>query len=127
MLVVGLEGGAGINRGPTMDSTTQPGDKFEGEFYAGFANGLGMYTAANGTRYKGEWRAGQKNGCGVVSDVSPFLRRLAEGQDTQTAWNAAREEIEASTVMGTWRRDYYVGCVRGPRERERCFAFVCRF
>ena len=36
--------------------------RYEGEFYAGFPHGLGVYTAANGQTYRGEWAFGKKHG-----------------------------------------------------------------
>ena len=37
-------------------------DKYEGEFNAGFAHGLGMYTSTRGRVYRGEWSVGARHG-----------------------------------------------------------------
>ena len=36
--------------------------RYEGEFFAGFANGLGAFTGAKGEVYRGEWRYGKRHG-----------------------------------------------------------------
>lgn len=36
--------------------------RYEGEFAAGFAHGLGVYTAADGQVYRGEFMYGRKHG-----------------------------------------------------------------
>lgn len=36
--------------------------RYEGEFFAGFANGLGSYTSAGGEVYRGEWLYGKRHG-----------------------------------------------------------------
>lgn len=37
--------------------------RYEGEFTAGFASGMGQYTGANGEVYRGEWMYGKRHGC----------------------------------------------------------------
>ena len=36
--------------------------RYEGEFFAGFANGLGAYTSMDGEVYRGEWLYGKRHG-----------------------------------------------------------------
>lgn len=46
-----------------MFPSSQVGDKYEGEFQAGYAHGLGQFTSLNsGEVYIGEFFAGQKHG-----------------------------------------------------------------
>lgn len=39
--------------------------RYDGEFFAGFAHGLGVYTKQNGKMYKGEFTYGKRHGCVV--------------------------------------------------------------
>lgn len=36
--------------------------RYEGEFSAGFANGLGSFTGVSGEVYRGEWLYGKRHG-----------------------------------------------------------------
>jgi hypothetical protein len=36
--------------------------RYEGEFFHGFAHGLGAFTSAAGEVYRGEWRYGKRSG-----------------------------------------------------------------
>ena len=43
------------------------GDRYEGEYRGGQANGRGVYTYTDGSHYDGEWREGRRNGRGVFT------------------------------------------------------------
>lgn len=85
------------------------GDRYEGEFISGFAMGMGQYSSSDGTMYRGEFMFGKKEGCGVLTDLSPFHKKLAKGVDPQRAWKATKDEIESKAIYGTWLRDSFVG------------------
>lgn len=51
------------------------GDKYEGEFQAGYAHGLGMQTSEmRGEVYVGEFFGGQRHGCGIRIDMKVCAR-----------------------------------------------------
>jgi len=85
------------------------GDRYEGEFMAGFATGMGQYSAKDGTVFRGEFMAGKKDGCGVLMDMTPFLKKVAKGTNPDKAWNATKDEVESKSVYGTWHMDSFVG------------------
>ncbi|CAG9466398.1 unnamed protein product [Pedinophyceae sp. YPF-701] len=111
----GGKGGGGL-RGQFEDKGLLAGDKYEGEFLAGYATGFGQFSSDDGTIYRGEWMGGRKNGCGVLSDLKPFFAKVAKGKDPRKAWKESKDEIEASSVYGTWRNDQLVA---GPDETGR--------
>jgi hypothetical protein len=98
VMVAGTDGGGGGIGGLAA------GDTYEGEWYAGFAHGLGSARIGS-TLYRGEWALGKRHGCGVQLDLAPFLDAVAGGADPGEAWAAHREEIEARAVEGTWVGD----------------------
>ncbi|KAK9850798.1 hypothetical protein WJX84_009215 [Apatococcus fuscideae] len=83
------------------------GDRYEGEFHSGFANGLGMYTSKSGEVYRGEWRHGLKHGCGAVHDFSPFYKAVEDGQDPQEAWKKLSTKVSDKATYGTWQGDQF--------------------
>eukprot|EP00803_Ostreobium_quekettii_P009913 evm.model.scf_942EXC.5 EVM.evm.TU.scf_942EXC.5 scf_942EXC:31247-37403(+) len=87
---------------------SQRGDKYEGEFYAGFVHGLGMLSGANGEVYRGEFHAGKKQGCGMVVNMGSFLNAVKKGEDPESAWDKMKEKIYSQAKFGTWRKDYFV-------------------
>ena len=62
--------------------------------------GMGQYTAGDGTLYRGEFMFGKKDGCGVLSDLSPFYKRLSKGVDPQVGgdWGC----VLRGTLYGAW-------------------------
>lgn len=55
VMVLGNGLGGGLQKGAR-------GDRYEGEFSAGFVHGMGQYTSAKGKVYRGEWTSGLKHG-----------------------------------------------------------------
>jgi hypothetical protein len=43
------------------------GNRYEGEYRGGQANGWGVYTYTDGSHYDGEWKDGRRNGRGVFT------------------------------------------------------------
>ncbi|KAA6416704.1 MAG: hypothetical protein FRX49_13315 [Trebouxia sp. A1-2] len=84
------------------------GDRYEGEFAAGFAHGLGVYTAVDGQVYRGEFMYGRRHGCGSVTNIAPYHQRLEEGVEPTKAWEQSRDEIDEKIKYGTWNKDYFL-------------------
>lgn len=61
--------GAGLRR-------AKKGDRYEGEFYFGFAHGVGMRTNANGRVYRGGYSEGLPDGCGLEYSLAPFNKEV---------------------------------------------------
>lgn len=109
-IVFGNGSGGGIQR-------TQRADKYEGEFDSGFAHGMGQYTSTTkGKIFRGEYAIGQRHGCGAEYDISPFLKRVEQGENPTEAWKATHEEIKKKAKYGTWLRDAFF---TGPDESGR--------
>ncbi len=52
--------------------------RYEGEFFYGFANGLGSYSSSSGETYRGEWSYGKRSGSALLETSStsvPFPLR----------------------------------------------------
>lgn len=96
--------------------SAEQGDKYEGEFNAGFVHGLGQYTGANGEVYRGEWLYGKRHGCGALVNTAPFLKKVEKGMDPAKAWESTREEVEKQTRYGTWKSDHFL---TGPDDSGR--------
>ncbi|GMH35111.1 hypothetical protein BSKO_02979 [Bryopsis sp. KO-2023] len=110
VIVFGNGWGGGIQQ-------TNNGDMFEGELYAGFAHGLGMYSSPkSGEVYRGEYYAGKRQGCGVLMNYGPFHKLLDKGENPGAAWDKTKDKIFESAKYGTWKKDYFVS---GPEETGR--------
>lgn len=109
-IIFGNGGGGGIQR-------SEPTDKYEGEFDTGFAHGLGQYSSTNKSKvFRGEYSIGQRHGCGAEYDMSPYIKKVNEGEDADTAWAETKDEIENKAKYGTWLRDAFF---TGPDDSGR--------
>ena len=101
VMVAGTDGAAGGIAG------LEPGDRYEGEWYAGWATGLGI-SLTGSKLFKGEWMLGKRHGCGVEVDLAPYYEAVAGGADPEEAWDAHAAEIEGRAVSGTWVADKHI-------------------
>eukprot|EP00884_Botryococcus_braunii_P004791 jgi/Botrbrau1/14312/Bobra.0287s0005.1 len=100
VMIIGNGTGGGFQR-------PDPGDRYDGEWFAGFAHGLGVYAKQNGKVYKGEFTYGKRHGCGVERNMTPYFKLLEEGVDPEEAWARTQAEIDRSAKAGTWEKDYF--------------------
>jgi hypothetical protein len=89
------------------------GDRYEGEFHLGYADGLGMVAHSDGRIYRGSLVLGKRHGCGVDVDLSPYYAALARGLDPEDAWAGAKDAVAASATPGTYDRGFFVS---GPTD-----------
>jgi hypothetical protein len=88
--------------------TWPDGDRYVGEFRDGKANGQGTYTSADGRRYVGEWRDDEKEGQGTYTWPNgekyegEFRDGYMTGQGTST-WPDGRKYV------GEWKDDKFNG------------------
>ncbi|KAI8476310.1 MAG: hypothetical protein J3K34DRAFT_516723 [Monoraphidium minutum] len=86
------------------------GDKYEGEFQAGYAHGLGQFTSpTTGEVFIGEFFAGQRHGCGVKIDMAPFYYLLERGEDPTAAYRRTYDRIMRNIEFRTWYRNQPLG------------------
>ncbi len=77
---------------PSLPKRRPP--RFEGEFQAGYAHGLGMFTSEmRGEVYVGEFFAGQRHGCGIKIDMKPFYYLLERGDDPVSAYRKTYDQV----------------------------------
>ncbi|PNW82944.1 hypothetical protein CHLRE_06g300550v5 [Chlamydomonas reinhardtii] len=101
--------GTGTGAGFAM-SQTRYGDKYEGEFQAGYAHGLGQFTSeASGEVYIGEFFAGQRHGCGMTLDMKPYFYLLERGVDPVEAYRRTAGAIMKNVEVRTWYRGNKLG------------------
>ncbi|GLC49066.1 hypothetical protein PLESTB_000178800 [Pleodorina starrii] len=101
--------GTGTGAGFAMN-LTRYGDKYEGEFQAGFAHGLGQFTSeTSGEVYIGEFFAGQRHGCGMVLDMKPYYYLLERGVEPVEAYHRTAEAIMRNVEVRTWYRGNKLG------------------
>ncbi|GAX76343.1 hypothetical protein CEUSTIGMA_g3789.t1 [Chlamydomonas eustigma] len=85
-------------------------DKFEGEFQAGYAHGLGMFTSEmRGEVFIGEFFAGQRHGCGIKIDMKPYYYLLERGDDPVSAYRKTYDQIMRNIEFRTWYRNRPLG------------------
>ncbi|KAF6253126.1 hypothetical protein COO60DRAFT_1703964 [Scenedesmus sp. NREL 46B-D3] len=90
------------------------GDKYEGEFQAGYAHGLGQFTSINsGEVFIGEFFAGQKHGLSAQVwheiDMSPFYFLVERGIDPVAAYQRSYKRIMKEIEFRTWYRGQPLG------------------
>jgi len=86
------------------------GDKYEGEFQAGYAHGLGQLTSeARGEVYVGEFFAGQRHGCGIRINMAPYYYLLERGEDPVAAYAKTHAAIMRNIEFRTWYRNKALG------------------
>mmetsp|Transcript_15921 Transcript_15921/g.34385 ORF Transcript_15921/g.34385 Transcript_15921/m.34385 type:complete len:916 (+) Transcript_15921:178-2925(+) len=86
------------------------GDKYEGEFQAGYAHGLGQFTSEmRGEVFIGEFFAGQRHGCGIKVDMKPFYYLLERGDDPVSAYQKTYDQIMRNIEFRTWYRNRALG------------------
>jgi hypothetical protein len=69
-------------------------DQYEGDFIAGWPDGKGTYTWANGNQYTGEWTKGKREGMGL--------------------YRIKQAGMADSVVQGYWHEDQYTGFTEKP-------------
>jgi hypothetical protein len=89
------------------------GDRYEGEFHFGYADGLGMLARADGRLYRGQFVLGRRHGCGVEVDLAPYYAQLAKGVSPDDAWEAAKDAVARGATPGTYDRGFFVS---GPSD-----------
>lgn len=96
VMVFGSGTGAGIQN-------VEPNDKYEGEFFQGFAHGLGTFTSAAGEVYRGEWKYGKRSGCGVTINYGAYQKALKKGAGAEEAWSRTKKGIVNKKMRyGRW-------------------------
>ncbi|KAG2495216.1 hypothetical protein HYH03_006822 [Edaphochlamys debaryana] len=105
VMTFGTGTGAGFNM-----SATRYGDKYEGEFQAGYAHGLGQFTSENsGEVYIGEFFAGQRHGCGMQLNMKPYYYLLERGVEPVEAYRRTAAAIMRDVEVRTWYRGNKLG------------------
>ena len=95
--------------GPGGINDAGRGDKYEGEFYHGWAMGMGQMNFSQKAKvYQGEFHEGFKHGCGVMWDLKPYRKLIKKGLSPLEAWNKSKKEIHDKAQRGTWHRDKFV-------------------
>ncbi|KXZ49183.1 hypothetical protein GPECTOR_22g773 [Gonium pectorale] len=101
--------GTGTGAGFAMNQTKY-GDKYEGEFQAGYAHGLGQFTSeTSGEVYIGEFFAGQRHGCGMLLNMKPYYYLLERGVEPVEAYRATAGAIMRDVEVRTWYRGNKLG------------------
>nr|BAS01662.1 Morn repeat protein 1 [Lotharella vacuolata] len=82
--------------------------RYEGEFYSGFAHGLGsLYQPKTFEIYFGEFTFGKKQGCGLKFNLKSFFTLIDSGFSVKNAWLLSRNRIKKSTVYGYFFNDSF--------------------
>ncbi|GLI62117.1 hypothetical protein VaNZ11_004653 [Volvox africanus] len=101
--------GTGTGAGFAMN-LTRYGDRYEGEFQAGYAHGLGQFTSeTSGEVFIGEFFAGQRHGCGMLLDMKPYYYLLERGVEPVEAYRRTAEAIMRNVEVRTWYRGTKLG------------------
>ena len=89
------------------------GDRYEGEFHLGFADGLGMLAKQDGKIYRGQFVLGKRHGCGLQMDLGPYYAAIAKGKSPEDAWTATKDAVAGGATPGTFDRGFLVS---GPSD-----------
>ncbi|GFR52136.1 hypothetical protein Agub_g14651, partial [Astrephomene gubernaculifera] len=104
--------GMGTGAGFSMRDTRY-GDRYEGEFQAGYAHGLGQFTSeSSGEVYIGEFFAGQRHGCGMLLNMRPYYYLLERGVEPVEAYRRTAGAIMREVEVRTWYRGNKLGDAR---------------
>ncbi|AIB10033.1 Morn repeat protein 1 (nucleomorph) [Lotharella oceanica] len=102
IVTLGLISNCGIN-------IKSKNERYEGEFYSGFAHGLGsLYEPKTFDMYFGEFTFGRKQGCGLKFNLDSFFRLINSGLSVKNAWLLSKNEIKKRAIYGYFHDNIFL-------------------